>query len=166
MANWSAIYPIGSSSGNGGNNPQSFTANGSGLSIQDNQTITSTINCNVSFLVASVEVVLFDLVHAYFTDFSITLKHSSSGLTKTLKPNGNPGLVPNPGIDFNGNYTYRNGGGGYLNNGAVITSGIIIAPYEPMSFFVNSQSDWVLSFYDSSSGDQGSLGSWQLKLNS
>lgn len=166
MANWSTIYPISTGNGNGGNEAQSFIGNGLGFNIADNQIKESIITCNVKFLVASVEVILTGLIHAYFTDFSISLNHISTGLTKTLKPNGNPNLVPNAGIDFNGNYTYKNGGGGYANNGSVITSGIIINSHESMNFFVNSQSDWKLIIYDSSSGDQGNLDSWTLKLYS
>ena len=130
-------------SGPGGGTPQTFDSTDTPISIDSNQSYTSTINLSGLEPVADLEVAI-DLTHTYIGDLIVELT-SPAGTTVRL----------------------HNRSGGTAED-IITTYDSLTAPDGPgvMDDFngETANGDWVLDFSDNAGGDVGALNSWSLIL--
>ena len=134
-----------------------FTFNGSGGSINDFSTLTSTISVPDNFVVTDVNVILNGLSHSYWNDLVITLTHG--GVTSTLLDH--EGGSSNP----NGTFTFDDSASKSASQ--INTSGGSFRPETALSAFngTSSAGAWVLKVADTAWIDSGNLTSWSVQLS-
>jgi len=161
----------------------SFTGNGSGFSIPDNNPTgaSSEINVVEAFLIGDITVSLNDLSHPFLGDLIATLTHVSSSTTVTLfnrvgRVNTGSGDASNFGATYRFNDTFSGNlwseagignandvvpGGDYFPTGANSPDP---QPILPSLLGLNSSGLWRLTISDVDPTLTGTLGSWTLNL--
>ena len=143
-------------SGAGGGLPPGAPANTSGL-FESSITVTDDI------IIDDISLDLNDLTHTWAGDLVVDLTYDDGAGTVITAAVSNG--VGGP-TDFDGDYTFEDGGAVFPGAGNPIPGGI----YSPNESFldafagINVAGTWTLSINDRFFGDSGSLGSWDLNV--
>ncbi|HUN82707.1 MAG TPA: proprotein convertase P-domain-containing protein [Phycisphaerae bacterium] len=145
-----------------------YTYSGPPITINDNSTITSTINIPDNYTVCDV-ILDVDITHTYVGDLKVQLTKGSTALLINRPTNGSGGCSSN-----NYHVTLDDAGsGGSIQalcgadtNSPTPTSPPSYTPNQPLSTFDNASVNgtWTLTVSDNASIDTGTLNSWTLRI--
>ncbi|MGK7892101.1 MAG: proprotein convertase P-domain-containing protein [Xenococcus sp. (in: cyanobacteria)] len=158
----SAIATLAAVSGASAN---SFSYSGSGSLLPPTGTsglFESSISITDDIIIDDISLDLNDLTHTWAGDLEVDLIFDDGAGTVITA------VVDNVGgsTDFDGDYTFEDGGAVFPGDGNPIPGGI----YSPTESFLaafgglNAAGTWTLSINDTAAGDSGSLGSWDLNI--